>query len=99
MSKKVNIAVQVLPLTAPEKAYSVVDKAIEVIKSSGVKHRVCPFETVMEGEYNHLMQIIQEIQEACFNTGTEELILNLKIQVNQKKDITIEDKTNKYEKQ
>lgn len=99
MSKKVNIALQVLPITDPDKMYHVVDKAIEVIKSSGVKYRVCPFETVMEGEYDYLMQIIRKIQEVCFTTETEELLLNLKIQVNKNKDITIEDKTNKYDKQ
>jgi uncharacterized protein YqgV (UPF0045/DUF77 family) len=52
----------------------------------------------MEGEYDRLMKIVEEVREACFQTGTEELILNLKIQVNQHKDITIEDKTNKYDK-
>lgn len=98
MSGNVNIALQVLPITAPEKMYGVVDKAIEVIKSSGIKYRVCPFETVMEGEYDQLMNIIEEVRDACFHTETEELILNLKIQVNKNKDITIEDKTNKYDK-
>ena len=97
MSHKVNIALQVLPLTSPEKIYGIVDKAIEVIKNEGIKHRVCPFETVMEGEYAHLMAAIEKVRDACLAAGAEELIMNLKIQVDQNKDVTIEDKTYKYD--
>ncbi len=98
MSGKVNIALQVLPMTPPEKVYGVVDRTIEAIQHSGVKYRVCPFETVMEGEYDQLMAVIEKVKDACFATGTEELIMNLKIHVNKNKDMTIEDKTFKYDK-
>ena len=50
-NKQVNIAVQILPFSKTLDSYSVVDKAIEVIANSGIKYRVTPFETVMEGNY------------------------------------------------
>jgi len=46
----VNVAIQVLPSSKKEHPYSIVDKAIEVIQKSGLKYKVCPFETVIEGE-------------------------------------------------
>ena len=49
--KQVNIAVQVLPFSKEYDVYPIVDEAIRIIKESGVKHRVTPFETVLEGKY------------------------------------------------
>ncbi len=97
MSKIVNIAVQVLPKSTNNDTYQIVDKAIEVIQKSGVKYRVCPFETVMEGEYDELMQIIKKVQQACFDAGAEEVITNIKIQNRKKSDVTIEGKMYKYD--
>ncbi|MCK5822400.1 MAG: MTH1187 family thiamine-binding protein [Bacteroidales bacterium] len=97
MPKKVNIAVQVLPKSTNNDTYKIVDKAIEVIQKSGIKYRVCPFETVMEGDYDEIMGIIKQIQEACFEAGSEEVITNIKIQNRKKSDVTIEGKMNKYD--
>ncbi len=51
MSAIVNVAIQVIPLSRERELHDLVDLAIQVIQSAGVKYRVCPFETVMEGEY------------------------------------------------
>ena len=96
MSKLVNLAVQVLPKSTNNDTYQIVDKAIEVIQKSGVKYRVCPFETVMEGEYDELMQIVKKVQQACFDAGAEEVITNIKIQNRKNSDVTIEGKMYKY---
>lgn len=94
---RVNVAIQLLPLTKTEKVFPLVDKAIEIIRSSGVKHVVCPFETVMEGDYTQIMNIVATIQEACLNDNAEDLIINLKIHIGKNKDIYISDKTDKYQ--
>lgn len=96
MSKKVNIAVQLIPITDPENMYQVIDKAIETIKSSGVRYTVCPFETVMQGTYEELMHVIEKMQRTCFKAGAQELIMNLKIHMADDYDILIEDKVAKY---
>jgi uncharacterized protein YqgV (UPF0045/DUF77 family) len=96
MSKKVNIAVQLIPITDPDRMYDVIDKAIEIIQKAGVDCVVCPFETVMEGDYEVLMRIIQEMQQACFSAGAPELIMNLKIHMASDKDVRINDKLEKY---
>jgi uncharacterized protein YqgV (UPF0045/DUF77 family) len=51
MKNLINLALQVLPSSITSDPYSLVDKAIEVIQQSGLKYRVCPFETVIEGDY------------------------------------------------
>lgn len=97
MSQLVNMAIQVLPKIKDGNTYAVVDKAIEAIQRSGVKYRVCPFETVMEGSYEKLIAVIDDAQQACFDAGAEEVLVNLKIQRRRDGDVTIEDKTGKYD--
>ena len=70
-NKIVNIAIQILPFSAKLEVYDVVDKAIEVIARSGVKYRVTPFETVIEGSYGRLMEVVSEVQEVCYQAGVD----------------------------
>lgn len=99
MNKQINLAIQILPRSKEIHPYDIVDKAIEVIKKSGVKYMVCPFETVMEGNYDELMKIVEEIHEVCYNAGAEDIICNIKIQSNKAGTVTIEDKMHKYKTQ
>lgn len=97
MNNKINLAIQVLPLGIPKsEAYRIVDAAIETIKESGLAYRVCPFETVIEGNYETVMQLMNAIQETCKNAGAEEVLINMKLQRNFIKDVAIDDKIGKY---
>jgi uncharacterized protein (TIGR00106 family) len=98
MKNKVNVAIQVLPQSKTKKAYDLVDVAIEVIKNSGLKYQVCPFETVVEGPYKLIMEIVEKMQQVCFENGADELLVNLKIQNRKNADVTIDEKMYKYEK-
>ena len=97
MDKKINVAIQVLPRSAKVGTYELVDNAIEVIQKSGLKYRVCPFETVIEGYYDEIMTLLKEVQEAVYANGAEEMITNIKIQTRHNEDVLIEDKMNKYD--
>ena len=97
MFNQVNVALQVLPSSKSKHPYDIVDKAIEIIKESGIRYRVCPFETVMEGNYDDIMAVIKKVQLACLEYGAESMISFIKIQINKEKDVTIEDKTAKYD--
>ncbi len=97
MKNKINIALQVLPRAEGKDSYKLVDKAIEVIKEAGVKYKVCPFETVMEGTYDELMAIVKKVHLACYQDGTESMMTYIKIQTNANNDVTIEDKMEKYD--
>ncbi|MBI9067394.1 MAG: MTH1187 family thiamine-binding protein [Salinivirgaceae bacterium] len=93
---KINLALQVLPRAKDKDSYQLVDKAIAIIEKSGVKYKVCPFETVMEGSYDELMEIVKKVHEECYNSGTETMMTYIKIQSSVEKDVSIADKMEKY---
>lgn len=97
IDKKINVAIQVLPRSAKVGTYELVDKAIEVIQNSGLKYRVCPFETVVEGYYEEVMRLLKEVHEVVYANGAEEMITYVKIQTRNNEDVLIEDKMNKYD--
>ena len=97
MNNTVNIALQILPTSKTVHPYSIVDAAIAVIAASGLKYRVTPFETVMEGNYDRIMEVVKLAQQACYDAGAENLMTYLKIQSNGSGDVSIEDKMGKYE--
>lgn len=94
---KVNVAIQVLPEAEGKVKYSLVDEAIGVIQQSGYKYRVCPFETVVECTYEELPGVLEKVHDACRKAGTEQMLTNLKIQVDFNNDIPIEGKMKKYQ--
>lgn len=97
MKNKINLAIQVLPRSSSKGSYELVDVAIEVIHKSGLKFRVCPFETVVEGYYDEVITLVKDIHEAVYAAGAEEMITNIKIQTRYNQDVYIEDKMIKYD--
>lgn len=98
MSYNVNLAIQILPLHfKKEETYSIIDAAIAKVQQSGLKYVVCPFETVIEGPYDIVMQLANDMQEACYAAGAKNLLINMKLHRSNEKDIAIEDKTGKYQ--
>jgi len=98
MKNKINVALQILPRSSTKDTYSIVDEAIEMIKQSGIKYQVCPFETVLEGYYDEIMILIKKIHEQCYQSDTETMMTYIKIQTSAKTDVTIDDKMHKYKK-
>ncbi len=97
MQHNVNLAIQVLPLQkSTEDAYSIIDKVIELIGKSGMHYVVCPFETVIEGPYRQIMNLLDEIQIVCFEAGADSLLINMKLHTSKTKDMSIDDKIGKY---
>ena len=96
MKNYVNIALQVIPKSKTREAYDLVDEAIELISRSGLKHQVCPFETVIEWPYNEIMELIEKVQTVCFVKGADELLVYVKIQNRKDSKVTIEEKMKKY---
>lgn len=94
--KTVNVSLQVLPTVQEERIYPVVDKVIEYIKSTGVKHIVGPMETTMEGDLDTLMEIVKKAQTICVEEGASRVASVVKIDY--KPDgVTMEEKVGKYQ--
>lgn len=98
MKHTVNISLQILPTSKEKHPYDIVDKAIQIIQNSGLKYKVCPFETVMEGDYDKIMDVIKNVQTTCLNSGAESIFANIKMQIKRDENVHIEDKIEKYEK-
>lgn len=77
--KEVFLAFQVIPRVKNGNNFEVVDKAIDVVKSSNVPFQVGAMETTMKGELDHLLEIVKKAQQACYEHGALEVITNIKI--------------------
>jgi uncharacterized protein YqgV (UPF0045/DUF77 family) len=93
-----SIAIQVLPQSAEgDEVLRIVDKVIAYIKSTGLKTVVCPFETVIEGDFDKLMDIAKECQLICIREGAPGLLTYMKIAYNPNGGVwSIDEKTAKH---
>lgn len=77
-----SIAIQVLPQVEGETVLKIVDKVIAYIKSTGLKTVVGPFETVIEGDFEKLMEIAAECQRISIREGAPSLLTYIKVAYN-----------------
>ncbi len=94
--KLINLGIQIIPKSKNLDSYALVDKAIEVIRRSGVKYVVTPFETVMEGPQDVLMSVALEAQQAVLDAGADEVLVYFRMQIRKDADVFIDDKIRKY---
>lgn len=94
------IAIQCLPATAlgREEAYRLVDKAIAVIEASGLPYMVCPFETVIEGPLDRLMEVAKNAHLAILEAGSPSVSTYIKL-VSGEELGSSEEKVGKYRAQ
>lgn len=77
------VSIQIIPKTAHyEDVIPYVDAAIAIIDASGVKYRVGPLETTMEGELMHLFQIIEKMNGKMVELGAVSVISQVKVLYN-----------------
>ena len=93
MARTVTVGVEVLPLC--DDPYPVVDRAIAAIKATGIKHQVCPMETVLEGTLEECLAAVRAAHEACFEAGVRKALTFVKIS-DGVDGSTIDDKMAKY---
>ena len=93
-----SIAIQVLPQSvAGDEILKIVDNVIAYIKSTGLKSVVGPFETVIEGDFEKLMDIAKECQLMCIREGAASLLTYMKIAYNPNGGTwSIDEKTSKH---
>jgi uncharacterized protein YqgV (UPF0045/DUF77 family) len=94
----INLGLQIVPKSKTIDTYSLVDEAIRVIQESGVPCVVTPFETVMEGPQDKLMAIAKDAQDAVLAAGADEVLVYYRLQVRKDSDVTMQEKTGKFQK-
>ncbi|MEW5784233.1 MAG: thiamine-binding protein [Bacillota bacterium] len=90
-----NVSLQVVPLVAEADVYQTVDRVIELIQRSGIKHTVGPMETTMEGDLERLLDIVRLAQQVCIGAGAKRILSVVKIDYSTK-GVTIDEKVGKY---
>ena len=73
------VAFQVIPRLREGNHFEIVDRAIDVVKESGVPYQVSAMETTMHGDLNQLLEIVKKAQQRCMECGAVEVITNVKI--------------------
>ncbi|ASJ11233.1 hypothetical protein A3L12_07975 [Thermococcus sp. P6] len=68
------------------------EPVIEVIKASGLKYRVCPMGTVVEGSVEEILNLVKACHEAILKAGAKRVVISLKIDDRIDKPLTIEGK-------
>ena len=93
-----SLAIQVLPMPAAgDEVLRIVDSVIAYIKSTGLKTHVGPFETVIEGDFDKLMDIAKECQLICIREGAANILTYMKMAYNPNGGVwTIDDKIAKH---
>ena len=94
--QKVNLSLQVIPINEAN-AYPIIDEAIRVIQTSGLRYEVQPFATIIEGTYEEVLAVATAAKEAALSVGASELILNIQVHLKKEKDVSFEDKTAKFD--
>ena len=93
-----SVAIQVLPQQVEQKKMlECVDAVIQYIASCGVKYTVGPFETVLEGDFEVLMEIVRACFRICVAAGAPGVLGYVKVNYCPEGVLTIEEKTEKYQ--
>lgn len=96
-NQNINIGIQVIPKRTENGVINgIVETAINTIKKAGVTYHVSPFETILEGPYDKLMQVIKEVQENCMEAGADDLVVNIRIHHQKGRDADMLGKMHKY---
>lgn len=94
-----SVAIQVLPQQVEQKKMlECVDAVIRYIASCEVKYTVGPFETVLEGDFDALMEIVRACFRICVAAGAPGVLGYVKVNYCPDGVLTIEEKTEKYQK-
>ncbi len=94
-----SMAIQMLPrLSEHDENIRVIDKVIENIISKGLNTVVGPFETVVEGSLNEILDILKESILIAEKEGAKNILTYIKISYSPLGVMSIDEKISKYNK-
>jgi len=74
-----------------------VAEAEKIIKASGVKSRLTPMATVLEGDLNEVLKVIINVHNRVFELGVKRVVTNIDIDDRRDKELTMEGKVRSVE--
>ena len=91
-----SMAIQLLPKAEKDYSLTIIEKVINYIQSTGLNMVVCPFETVVEGSFEEIMNLLKECLILANREGAKEFLAYIKISYNSEGVLTIDEKISKY---
>lgn len=95
MNNQINLGIQIVPIASAKDSYPIIDDCIARIQTSGLKYIVTPFETVLEGQYEEIMSLVNELYSLAL-TKSQELVINIRIHAKNGHDVYGAEKTDKF---
>ncbi len=92
MKNQIHFAIQIVPISTSPDLYEIIDKAIDVIKQSGLRYEVGPMETVIQGDYDTVFAVAKKAQQVCLDAGADEIVVTMKVHARKNADVTWEEK-------
>lgn len=92
MKKQIHFAIQIVPIAKSHDLYKIIDKAIDIIKQSGLRYEVGLMETVIQGDYDTVLAVAKKAQQVCFDAGADEIVVNMKVHARKDSNVTWEEK-------
>ncbi len=87
-----NASLQVVPIVQDRHPYEWVDEAIALIANSGLSYTVGAFGTSVEGTYEEIRKLVDDINRDLFSKGCAEWLLNVQWQIRSSGNVTEEEK-------
>lgn len=92
----INASIQILPVGIERHPYEWVEEAIFVIQQSGIKYKIGPFATVVEGTYAQVIDVVHSINQYLTDSSCNEWITNVQLNMRSNGDITANEKLSKF---
>ncbi len=92
----INASIQVVPVTNEKDALPLIDEAIAIIQSSGLKYVVGAFATDIEGEYEEVQALLRRVEDFCYSQAAFPLLVYTKLHLQSGVNVTIDGKVAKF---
>ena len=94
------VAVSIAPVGSGTSVSRYVAAALRVVRAQkGVRHRLDPMFTTLEGDLREILDLIARMQEAVFEAGAERVSTVVKIDERRDRPVRMEEKVEEVEKQ
>ena len=93
------IDISVVPVgTGSPSASEFVAGAVQIVKNEpGVKYRLTPMNTIIEGELEQLLALAKKMHDSVFNAGAIRVVTTIRIDERRDKPLTMEGKVKAVE--
>lgn len=95
MNHQINLGIQTIPIADADKCYPIIDQCIHLIQASGITYQVTAFETILEGRYREIMDLVDRLYELALSKS-DELVINIRLHAKRGQDVFGTDKTLKF---